>query len=190
VSCGSAAPKRLGTVQEIVADYIRRVRPGAKLELSFYASRATMAEAIRVGANALTVDGKRHDHQRRIPGKSLAELARRLLESEPEVKASTTFADLHDLVKHLAEGVHAIGDLTIYDTALRIGAKLGLPPQEVYLHAGTRKGAAAFRIDTSAETIAPTDLPREFRKLEPFEIEDILCMYKADLHRLARAGKL
>jgi hypothetical protein len=108
------------------------------------------------------------------------------LGSEPEVKASKTFADLHGLVKKLAEGIYRIGELTIYDTAVRIGAKLGLAPQEVYLHAGTRKGAAAFRIDSSATTIAPTDLPLEFRKLEPFEIEDILCIYKTDLHRLAR----
>lgn len=186
----SVAPKRLGSIQEIVADYVRRVRSSAKLELSFYASRANMAEAIRVGANARTVDDKRHDHQRRIPGKSLAELARRLLDSEPEVKASTTFAELHDLVKHLAEGVYRIGKLTIYDTAVRIGAKLGLAPQRVYLHAGTKEGAAAFRIDTSEEAIAPTDLPREFRKLAPFEIEDVLCIYKADFHRLARARNL
>lgn len=80
VGCRGAAPKHLGTVQEIIADYIRRIRPGVKLELSFYASRANLAETIRVGANARTFDDKRHDHQRRIPGRSLAELARRLLE--------------------------------------------------------------------------------------------------------------
>ena len=190
MSCRSVELKHLGSIQEIAADYIRRVRSGVKLELSFYASRASMAEAIRVGANARTVDDKRHDHQRRIPGESLAELARRLLASESEVKASTTFAQLHDLVKHLAEGVYRIGKLTIYDTSVRIGAKLGLAPQAVYLHAGTRKGAAALGMDTNQESIDPGLLPSEFKKLEPYEIEDVLCIYKKELRKLAQEGKL
>ena len=36
------------------------------------------------------------------------------------------------LVRTFDAGFHGIGELTIYDTALRIGAKLGLRPQRVY----------------------------------------------------------
>jgi hypothetical protein len=41
----------------------------------------------------------------------------------------------------------------MYDTALRIGAKLKLFPTKVYLHAGTRLGARALGLDDSAATL-------------------------------------
>jgi len=38
-------------------------------------------------------------------------------------------------------GIPGIGELAIYDTALRIAAKLRFEPAVVFLHAGTRIGA-------------------------------------------------
>jgi hypothetical protein len=67
--------------------------------------------------------------------------------------------------------------LTIYDTALRIGASLGLEPQSVYLHAGTRFGARRLGLDWRAETIPVSALPPPLRKLKPREIEDLLCIF-------------
>lgn len=180
----------MGSVREIVADYIARCRAGVELEMSFYGQRPSLKEAIRVGANAIRVDGKRHDHQRRIPAASLSELGRRLETEEPQIRSCQSFRHLHELIKSTAMGIPKIGKLTVYDTAVRIGAKVGLAPQDVYLHAGTTKGVAAFRIDTSAEFIEPAELSCEFQKLKPFEIEDVLCIYKKDFHRLAQGGKL
>lgn len=72
-------------------------------------------------------------------------------------------------------------ELYVYDTTLRIGAKLGLLPKKVYLHAGTRVGAKALGFDGNARTLEISVLPKELRQLEPHEIEDALCIFKSEL---------
>lgn len=66
---------------------------------------------------------------------------RRLETEEPQIRSCQTFRQLRELIKSAAMEVPKIGELTVYDTAVRIGAKLALAPQDVYLHAGTKKGA-------------------------------------------------
>lgn len=79
--------------------------------------------------------------------------------------------------------LHGIGELTVYDTALRIGAKLGLLPKKVYLHAGTRAGARALGLNWKATSLAVRELPSELLTLTPHEIEDCLCIFKDKLKR-------
>ena len=185
----SCAPKKRGSflsIENIIEDYIARVRPAAAAELFYYGSRSSLAETIRIGANGIRSDGKRHDHQRRIPAHSLAELGRRLLAHEADLRLKTSFADLYDLVNQLAKRIPRIGPLTIYDTAIRIGAKLRIFPRQVYLHAGTRQGASAFGIGAELKTVGLSTLPDEFNRLEPYEVEDVLCIYKKELRKLAQ----
>ena len=67
----------------------------------------------------------------------------------------------------------------MYDTALRIGAKLGVAPVRVYLHTGTREGAKRLGIETKGvSALWPSELPEALRELEPYEVEDVLCIYK------------
>ncbi|MBI1997211.1 MAG: hypothetical protein HYW03_03845 [Deltaproteobacteria bacterium] len=66
----------------------------------------------------------------------------------------------------------------VYDTALRIGARLGLEPERVYIHSGTRVGARRLGLDWRAKWIEPKDLPKPLRSLPPWQVEDILCIYK------------
>jgi len=49
---------------------------------------------------------------------------------------------------------------------------------------GTREGAAALGIDRSRKTVRPDELPAPLRTLRPHEIEDCLCIYKAQLGQL------
>jgi hypothetical protein len=72
----------------------------------------------------------------------------------------------------------ASGSLTVYDTTLRIGARLALEPSKVYLHAGTLAGAKALGLDWRGGTIEMSQLPAELRTLAPREAEDVLCIYK------------
>src|SRR5215468_2342022 len=65
----------------------------------------------------------------------------------------------------------------VYDTALRIGAKLGVFPKEVYLHAGTRVGARKLGLDASKPTVKMSFLPTHLRTLRPHEVEDVLCIF-------------
>ncbi|MBI4192845.1 MAG: hypothetical protein HY525_20220 [Betaproteobacteria bacterium] len=74
--------------------------------------------------------------------------------------------------------VRGIGELYVYDTALRLGAHLRLLPRQVYLHAGTRRGARALGLDHRAKSLAPTKLPAALRCLRPYEMEDVLCIYE------------
>jgi hypothetical protein len=93
----------------------------------------------------------------------------------------SSFEQLHELVHRTVEPISGLGELYVYDTALRIGAKLGLSPKVVYLHAGTRKGAKNLGFKPSRDTISIAALPRALRTLEPREIEDLLCIYKGSL---------
>ncbi len=188
--CAGGINGKINSHADVVKDYIENYRQKAADELAYYGSSSPLSETIRFAANAIRKDGKRHDHQRRIPGSALARLGRKLLAIEQNVQVSKSFADLLKLIKEAAKNLKHIGELAIYDTALRIGAKLGQYPQEVYLHAGTRKGAVVLGIDPSQDSVAPSSFRPEFKQLKPYEIEDVLCIYKSDLQRLVWMGKL
>ena len=185
---GCAPKKRRNflSLEDIIQDYIASIRPAAAVELSYYGSRPSLAETIRIGANGSRSDGKRHDHQRRIPAQSLATFARRLSGHELDIRACKSFAELHDLLANLSKDIYRVGPLTVYDTATRIGAKRRLFPRKVYLHTGTREGASAVGIDSGLTTVSVSMLPDEFNRLEPYEVEDVLCIYKKELRKLAQ----
>jgi hypothetical protein len=127
--------------------------------------------------------GKRHPHQRRIPARVLQQAADALTNANLSV---ATFDDLHQAVRTTIGDIRGIGELAVYDIACRIGAYLGLEPDQVYLHAGTREGARALGF--RGTTIRKNELPIAFRQLSPGEIEDCLCIYKTELRRLAAYG--
>jgi imidazolonepropionase-like amidohydrolase len=131
---------------------------------------------------ATTPAGKRYHHQRRLPRALLATAAREL--KRARLGSATNFADLYRRVDAAIGALHGIGELTVYDTALRIGAKLGYLPKKVYLHAGTRAGARALGLDWKARSLPVRQLPVELRVLAPHEIEDCLCIFKDKLKSL------
>lgn len=97
-----------------------------------------------------------------------------------------TFDALHEAVKREIASVHGIGKLMVYDIAHRIGAYLGKPPTLIYLHRGTKEGAAVLGF--RGETLDPAKLPSAFARLAPAEIEDCLRIYKDQLQG-ARDGQ-
>lgn len=119
----------------------------------------------------------------------MAEFAKRLSKRETKIVACKTFEELYGLVRNVSTGIYRIGPLAAYDTATRIGAKLRLFPHEVYLHAGTRQGAAALGFDSHMESVHPSLLPQAFKKLRAYEIEDVLCIYKKELRKIALRHK-
>jgi hypothetical protein len=107
-----------------------------------------------------------------------------------DIQASKDFEDLRCVVQQVRSGVKGIGRLTVYDTALRIGANLNLRPAHIYLHAGTTEGAKALGLYHGQEWLEPNEIQVEFRSLAPREIENCLCRYKDDIKRLKRMGKI
>jgi hypothetical protein len=163
---------------DIVTSYINCYREPAAAEWDFYASLPTRAMAVDWAGMACRPDGLRHDHQRRIRRLVLEEVVRRLRAAN---LSSRTFDGLHITISTAIGGIRGVGELLVYDTSLRIGARLGLQPELVYLHAGTRIGARALGLPTESGSLAPSRLPRAFHRLSPREIEDCLCIYKGEI---------
>jgi hypothetical protein len=46
--------------------------------------------------------------------------------------------------------IKGFGELAVYDCSLRVGSYLNLLPDKIYLHAGTRKGAEALKMNVSS----------------------------------------
>ncbi len=165
----------------IVRHYIAHHRERERRHLEHYAGRPSALDAIEKAALALGPDGRRHPHQRRVPGQVLNAAARRL--GQADVHSTGSFAELHHLVEQTIGDMHGIGPLTVYDTAQRIGAYLDLYPERVYLHAGTREGARALGLDRHRAALEMQELPEALRELEPYEVEDVLCIYKDELRQ-------
>ncbi len=174
------------TIEECVEEYIRQRRNPILDEMSFYAGQPTLFEATKVAVSCKRANGKRHTHQRRIPKVILGKTERKLLAVIDELKAARDFDTLHSVVNHAIRSIRGIGELTVYDLALRIGAFLDLKPNVVYLHAGTRTGAAALGL--SGESIRKEELPDAFAPLSEAEIEDCLCIYKDVLRGSGRTA--
>ena len=149
--------------------------------MDFYKGKP-LHEVIQVAALSVLPNGKRHNHQRRIPGSALKEAAARL--SGAEFSSVSSFDDLHSAIGLAIRGIHKIGELAVYDIAHRIGAKLRLQPEKVYLHAGTRVGARALGF--TGVSVSMEELPKAFQRLTPAEAEDCLCVFKDHLKALER----
>jgi hypothetical protein len=167
----------------IVARYKEECCLRSTAELESFADEPSLDAAIDRAGLARQPTGKRYSHQRRIPGEVLAAARRRLRRAH--LSASGSFDDLYQRVQKAIRPIPGVGALMVYDSALRIGAKLKLTPARVYLHAGTRVGARALGLNWRADSIARTELPRVLRRLPPHQVEDLLCIFKNQLRSLA-----
>ena len=165
-------------VRRAVSDYIAHHRDDAADELEFYRMMPRLRHVIEAAALARTADGRKHPHQWRIPCDVLRGFGKCLSYRRRDLRQAPSFDDLHRVVREVGDRIHGIGELAVYDTALRIGAKRGLLPTLVYLHRGTLSGAAALGIDRSCPVISVSELPGPFANLKPHEIEDCLCIFK------------
>ena len=176
---GFRGHRRLRSLTAIVKDYVRRHRHKTRRELRYFRNLPSLKAAITDAGLARRLDGeryKRYSHQRRIPRDALETAAACL--HRANLGSARSFADLMARVSNAVGSVHGIGELYIYDTALRLGGHLRLLPREVYLHAGTRRGAQALGLDHRSDSVSPNQLPSVLRRLRPIEIEDVLCIYK------------
>jgi len=58
------------TLEEIVSDYIREYRDDARAQMRFFEIQRSPSAVIHKAALCELPSGKRHPHQRRIPGRS------------------------------------------------------------------------------------------------------------------------
>lgn len=171
------------SLSNLVAIYRRIHAPKLDSYLRYFQGLKTLDDAIRFACHGR--DGKIHDHQRLV-GKNKLELARiSLRRGFHEIEASESFDVLQGLTEHRTSKIHRFGVLAVYDTSLRLGAFLGLWPEVVYLHAGTKKGCQSLGVTTKGGTIEMQNLPKAVQSLEPHHVENFLCIFK---DRFAQKG--
>ena len=101
-----------------------------------------------------------------------------LLSDIRSIKKAENFDDLLNIIERAAP--KGIGELMVYDTAVRVGAFLNLSPDKIYLHAGTKTGLKKLNGKFKGKTITKNQLPEPFKSssLDCYELEDVLCIYK------------
>jgi len=139
----------------------------------------SLALAIHHAALAIDDRGKRFGHQIRHKSPALQRAKESLLAVSRELTRCKRFDQVHDLIRQAIRSIGGLREMYTYDTALRIGAFLGLAPEVVYLHRGTREGARALGLNAKLACLTLDQVPRELRALLPSEIEDFLCIYKS-----------
>jgi hypothetical protein len=162
----------------IVRTYIREIRPRAEAELACFRNKRDLETAIEHAALAINSEGRRYSHQRRIKRQALEEARKILLKEKAQLAAAIDFDEFFNAIEAALQSVSGLGELYLYDTSLRLGARLNLEPKRVYLHAGTRVGARALGLNWKKKALNMSDVPATLQSLRPHEIEDVLCIFK------------
>lgn len=171
----------------IIRHYLQHYQPLHDHELMWFRNQSSLEDALRIAGEAQDDRGHRYSHQRRVKSHAIREATKRLADSHNDIQDCSSFHDLWNAVGSALRPIQGIGELYIYDTALRIGAQLRLTPKNVYLHAGTLTGARKLGLlspqDSHKLWLEPRELPAPLRDLPPSDVENLLCIYKGRLPR-------
>ncbi len=168
-------------LRAVVRHYIGKHRPRAHAELASFRDEPSLEAAVRRASLTILADGRRDPHHTRRPQELLDRAESRLVERLPAIEAAAGFAALYQVIDKAVGHWTGLGHLYVYDAALRIGARKGVLPKVVYLHAGTREGAQRLLDVKGRKTLFPSELIEvapALAELEAYEIEDVLCIYK------------
>lgn len=106
-----------------------------------------------------------------------------LLKRINDVLQARTFDDLIAVVSQCK--VRGFGELSIYDTAMRIAAHMNIHPDKVYLHAGASKGMEILEEKgyvqvgiSQRKVVDMVQMPSSMQKLGAAETEHCLCSMK------------
>lgn len=153
--------------------------------ISHCKSRRNLEDAIYCAACSINHLGRKNDHQRRLKNCDLEKFAINIINRKKELDEIQSFSKLLDFIQSCR--VKGIGELACYDTAYRIGARLNIFPDKIYLHAGTKKGAEKLlKRKLKGKFIEREMLPAELQTetLSNAELEDILCIYKDSFNNM------
>jgi hypothetical protein len=165
-------------MRSLVARYRKEHAPNTARETEFFRTMPSVELAIHHAALAIDGDDRCFDHQFRIIRSARRHAQTILSHAVARMRACKTFHELHSLLKGLLSPVRGLGEMYVYDAALRMGAFLSLSPEFVYLHRGTRTGAKALGLDVKREYLEQHELPDALRALPPDDIESFLCIFK------------
>ncbi|RRR69999.1 MAG: hypothetical protein EI684_14155 [Candidatus Viridilinea halotolerans] len=172
----------------LISHYQTNIHPQFSQHLSFYEHLPTIDMSIEYAALAKLPSGKRHPHQYRLKRTVLESVRQHLQANAHQLEQSNSFEDVIHIVRGCA--VPGFGPLAMYDTALRLAVRLGKRPTAVYLHAGTRKGAAALGLNVDRAMIPMDELPGPLQRIGAEHVENFLCIYKDQLSTFTLSDNL
>lgn len=158
----------------------------------FVKNSKNIDEAIVRAVNSRESKDFLHPHQYRINKKVFVIFKNELIKLKNDILDCNSFKCLINIGDELAKNIHGAGPLFSYDIMLRIAEylkknenKINILPDNVYLHAHTLKSVKAILKNVKlGRFVDKTMLPKEFQHLEPFQIEEILCIYYKDIKEL------
>src|SRR5438046_1518736 len=113
----------LRSLDEVIAHYLAEKKPKADNERRWFRIQRKLHHAVRLTGLATGPQGRRFRHQYRIPRRALERASRALLRDFRKIGHCKTFETLLDQVHGSISAVPGVGELMVYDTALRIGAR-------------------------------------------------------------------
>ena len=177
-SCKPVNGSKRTSLKSLIAEYRQRWGRGAEQELDCFREMPSMELAIHHVAFATDDEDVCFEHQYRIirPARRRAEAI--LIEAAARLEECRSFHELHTLLTDRLMPVPGLGEMYIYDAAVRMGAFLNLSPTLVYLHCGTRDGARALGMDVKRPFLEIRNLPKELRGISAGDLESFLCIFK------------
>ena len=169
-------------LEKIIDNYKKQTRKPVDYHVQFCLDQENLKDAVEVAAKAVDEYGKIHFHQRRVAKTDLLAFTEKLATFENELAQAKSFDEIYTIVKNTNQA--GINEITVFDTAFRIGSYLHLFPDKIYLTSGTRIGAEHLlgKLD-DRNTLFPTDFPIPFQRkdLSVADIEDILYVCRNEL---------
>ena len=163
----------------IVKKYIDQYQKAHHRELAYFMNMPSLKVAISKASLVKDNPDLFFSHQRRISHDALARFESSL---QSYFHRNIKISDFQQLYRSVLDcKVKGVGPLTIYDTALRIGAFLRIAPSEVYLQCGSKRGAKKLKIFTSSPSVPASRFHPALRDLKPSEIENLLCIYEDEI---------
>ena len=131
-------------------------------------------------------------NQRGVPYEVSKQVRDNLIKRTNDILKARTFDALFKIVTECK--VKGFGELSIYDTAMRIATHMNIEPDKVYLHAGARKGMEILEdrgyVDSGSSKkkfMELKDMPKPMQNLKAAETEHLLCSMKGKMNQLENA---
>lgn len=184
-ACGPREFSVCRTLDEMVTLFLRQRNDRPAEERRWWGDRQlSFGEACERALFMLGNVDRRDAHQWVFSKADLREMAAALGRSEDGLVKSRSFSDLYRAVEKALGLAAGCKPLLVYDVTRRLGFRLALEPDEVYLHAGVAKGANALKSGLGAARARSLDsFPTSIRtRLTPAQAEDFLCLASSALH--------
>ena len=184
-TCGPTDFSACRTLREMVTLFLNQREGRPDEERRWWGdSELSFREACKRAFFMVGNPDKRDSHQWVFRKSDLHAMAAEVARSETALTQSRSFGGLYGAVERALGLKAGRKPLLVYDVTRRLGFRLGVDPDEVYLHAGVAKGASALKAGLGKPRKRPlADFPTSIRtRLDPGQAEDFLCLASKALH--------